>query len=182
MPGENGTFPERIRESFPKRVREARQRANLTQDGLASALQLKGYHVAGKAAVSDWERGRAFPRFGTFLALCEALNQPPAFFFGDAYSERPGPTQEEVLAERVAERVVQHLSARDGPKDIPPSWVDDFLNELDGSEVVREAATVFTVARSNRRGPHELDEVAAGAARRLLERFREYAERRKRAG
>lgn len=110
MVEENGSFPERIRASFPKKVWEARQRANLTQERLAAALQLQGHRVAGKAVVSDWERGRAFPKFGTFLALCEALNQPPSFFFGGDYAGRPGPTQEELIANRVGELVQQLLN------------------------------------------------------------------------
>ncbi len=72
-----------LRRAFGSRVQEARRAARLSQTQLARRLGLRS-----GVAVGDWERGKALPKFETFLRLCEALNQPPAFFI-EGYRERP---------------------------------------------------------------------------------------------
>ncbi len=104
-----GRLTERIRRTLPTRIREARQRAHLSQNEVAYELQRRGRKVSGGAVISDWERGKAFPKFATFLAFCEVVNQPPGFFFGEDYDRRPGPTQEEIIAEKVAKKVATML-------------------------------------------------------------------------
>lgn len=102
------TIPEEFKEQFPARLRIARKLRNLKQEDLAAALQLQGVK-ATKGAVSKWEKAVTLPHMGTFLAICEVLNQPPAFFFDNAYAERPGPTPEEQIAETVIERLMKLL-------------------------------------------------------------------------
>lgn len=72
-----------VRRSFGSRVRAARQQAGLSQAQLARRLGLRS-----AVAVGDWERGKALPKFETFLHLCQALNQPPAYFI-EGYHDRP---------------------------------------------------------------------------------------------
>jgi transcriptional regulator with XRE-family HTH domain len=72
-----------IRRLFGSRVQEARRAVRLSQTQLARRLGLRS-----GVAVGDWERGKALPKFETFLRLCEALNQPPAFFI-EGYHDRP---------------------------------------------------------------------------------------------
>jgi transcriptional regulator with XRE-family HTH domain len=72
-----------LRRAFGRRVHDARRDAGLSQTQLARALGLRS-----GVAVGDWERGKALPKFETFLRLCEAVNQPPAYFI-DGYRDRP---------------------------------------------------------------------------------------------
>jgi len=72
-----------LRRSFGDRVHEARRAACISQAHLAKRLGLRS-----GVAVGDWERGKALPKFATFMRLCEALNQPPAFFI-EGYRDRP---------------------------------------------------------------------------------------------
>ena len=72
-----------LRRAFGRRVHDARRDAGLSQTELARILGLRS-----GVAVGDWERGKALPKFETFLRLCEAVNQPPAFFI-DGYRDRP---------------------------------------------------------------------------------------------
>ena len=72
-----------LRRSFGSRVHEARQAARISQAELAKRLGLRS-----GVAVGDWERGKALPKFETFMRLCEALNQPPAYFI-EGYRDRP---------------------------------------------------------------------------------------------
>jgi transcriptional regulator with XRE-family HTH domain len=72
-----------LRRAFGGRVQEARRAARLSQTQLARRVGLRS-----GVAVGDWERGKALPKFETFLRLCEVLNHPPAFFI-EGYHERP---------------------------------------------------------------------------------------------
>jgi transcriptional regulator with XRE-family HTH domain len=72
-----------LRRAFGRRVHDARRDAGLSQTELARVLGLRS-----GVAVGDWERGKALPKFETFLRLCEAVNQPPAFFI-DGYRDHP---------------------------------------------------------------------------------------------
>ena len=85
--GYNGAMEKRaaaeLRRTFGRRVHDARRDAGLSQMQLAHALGLRS-----GVAVGDWERGKALPKFETFLRLCQAVNQPPAFFI-EGYRDRP---------------------------------------------------------------------------------------------
>ncbi len=72
-----------LRRVFGGRVQEARRAAGLSQTQLARRLGLRS-----GVAVGDWERGKALPKFDTFMHLCDVLNQSPAFFI-EGYRERP---------------------------------------------------------------------------------------------
>src|SRR5579884_3104872 len=72
-----------LRRAFRKRVQQARHAVRLSQTQLARRLGLRS-----GVAVGDWERGKALPKFETFLRLCGAVNRPPAFFI-EGYRERP---------------------------------------------------------------------------------------------
>lgn len=82
-----------VRRSFGRRVREARGAVGLSQARLARALGLRS-----GVAVGDWERGKALPKFETFLRLCEVLNQAPAYFI-EGYRERPRKDPAERMSE-----------------------------------------------------------------------------------
>lgn len=86
------------------RLARARERRNLSQAELAGMVGL-----AGSGSVAGLESGKHFPTMATLLKLSEALNEPVAYFFGDAYAERPGPTPEEQIAETVIERLMKLL-------------------------------------------------------------------------
>ncbi|HEV2283148.1 MAG TPA: helix-turn-helix transcriptional regulator, partial [bacterium] len=51
-----------LRRAFGRRVHDARREAGLSQTELARALGLRS-----GVAVGDWERGKALPKFETFL-------------------------------------------------------------------------------------------------------------------
>jgi transcriptional regulator with XRE-family HTH domain len=84
-----------LRRSFGSRVQEARRAAHVSQAELAKRLGLRS-----GVAVGDWERGKALPKFETFMRLCEALNQPPAFFI-EGYRDRPAKGRIETLQDAV---------------------------------------------------------------------------------
>lgn len=58
--------------SFGARLREARVKRDLTQDGLGKGLGTNG-EDAGKAVVSGWEKDRHFPRADQLVLICEKL-------------------------------------------------------------------------------------------------------------
>src|SRR5437016_4569996 len=84
-----------LRRSFGGRVHEARRGAQMSQVQLAKRLGLRS-----GVAVGDWERGKALPKFETFMRLCEALNQPPAYFI-EGYRDRPQKGRVDTLQDAV---------------------------------------------------------------------------------
>ena len=96
-----------LRRAFGGRVHEARQAAGISQAQLAKRLGLRS-----GVAVGDWERGKALPKFETFMRLCEALNQSPAYFI-EGYRERPAKGRIESIQDAVdtveAKSVQRHL-------------------------------------------------------------------------
>lgn len=96
-----------VRRSFGGRVYEARQAARISQAQLAKRLGLRS-----GVAVGDWERGKALPKFETFLRLCEALNQSPAFFI-EGYRDRPVKGCIETIQE-----AVEGLEAKSGQRHL----------------------------------------------------------------
>lgn len=69
----------RIRETFAKRLADARAEADLTQAELAELIRV------GPMIVSRWERGAALPSSRNLAALSLALNKAPSYFLGSAY-------------------------------------------------------------------------------------------------
>lgn len=114
----NGGLRERVRAAFSGRVQRARKIAGLTQGQIAAELQRSGLSAANGGVVSDWERGKAFPRFDTFLALCEITNQPPAFFFEEDYAKTPRPNDRIITKadlDAAVESVVARVASGRGP-------------------------------------------------------------------
>lgn len=60
----------------PERLKEAREKAGLTQEQVAIELEL-----SGKSAVSNFERGYAAPRHGKLMQLATLYGVPVDFFF-----------------------------------------------------------------------------------------------------
>lgn len=58
--------------SFGVRLREARVKKDLTQEGLGKGLGTNG-DDAGKAVVSGWEKDRHFPRADQLAMICDKL-------------------------------------------------------------------------------------------------------------
>ena len=188
-----------LRRAFGRRVHDARRGAGLSQTELARVLGLRS-----GVAVGDWERGKALPKFETFLRLCEAVNQPPAFFI-DGYHDRPVKDPVDRLREtfegadaKAAQRHLEllhrleHLPVEVG-RGIAPEELRSALESLKFEEAAETATT--RLAASGRRadpgGPparalDETREAAAQEAFRLgweaaLGALREWLHRRARA-
>jgi transcriptional regulator with XRE-family HTH domain len=129
-----GRFLAEVRKTFGLRVHEARAAAGLSQRELSHLLGLRS-----AVAVGDWERGKAFPKFETFLRLCEVLNQPPAYFL-EGYAEPPAASDPAAAFERLEQRLHQrHLELlhrlEQLPAEIsgcvPPDEIVRFLDAMD---------------------------------------------------
>ena len=136
-----------LRRSFGSRVYEARQAARISQAQLAKRLGLRS-----GVAVGDWERGKALPKFETFMRLCEALNQSPAYFI-EGYRERPAkgriesiPDAVEALESKAAQRHLELLHRMEHlPVEIGRSIAPEELRvALERMRVEDLAATVET--------------------------------------
>lgn len=123
-----------VRKTFGLRVHEARLAAGLSQRQLAQALGLRSAVAAG-----DWERGKSFPKFETFLRLCEVLNRPPAYFL-EGYALPPAESDPAIALERLEQRAHQrHLELlhrlEQLPAEIsgcvPPDEIARFLDTMD---------------------------------------------------
>lgn len=55
------------RKFSPKRLRKMRERAKMSQEAMAFAID------ASQRAVSDWERGKHVPNEESLRAICKAL-------------------------------------------------------------------------------------------------------------
>ncbi|MCS7234814.1 MAG: helix-turn-helix transcriptional regulator [Armatimonadota bacterium] len=158
-----------VRKSFGLRVHEARTAAGLSQRELARALGLRS-----AVAVGDWERGKGFPRFETFLRLCEVLNQPPAFFL-EGYAEPPSRDDPLQAIERLEQRMQQrHLELlhrlEQLPAEVsgcvPPDEVIRFLDSMDfEQDVLPKLPLDVRGALRARKLPPGLEEAAYGIAR-----------------
>jgi transcriptional regulator with XRE-family HTH domain len=193
-----------LRRAFGRRVHDARRDAGLSQTELARALGLRS-----GVAVGDWERGKALPKFETFLRLCEAVNQPPAFFI-DGYRDRPVKDPVDRLRETFegadAKAVQRHLELLHRLEHLPvevgrgiaPEELRSALEQLRSEEAAETAKARLTAAgrradpagRESGLSPRPLDEsreAAAQEAFRLgwdaaLGALREWLHRRARAG
>jgi len=179
-----------LRRAFGRRVHDARRDAGLSQTELARVLGLRS-----GVAVGDWERGKALPKFETFLRLCEAVNQPPAFFI-DGYHDRPVKDPVDRLREtfegadvKAAQRHLEllhrleHLPVEVG-RGIAPEELRSALEQLRFEEAAETAKARFAAAgrRADPGGPpaRALDETqeafrlgweaALGALREWLHR------------
>jgi len=73
-------------DTFPQRLRYARERARLSQGEVARLLGVK------RQTVGNWEAGLARPRAGLIPLLAEILNTTAAYLFGE--SDDPSPASE----------------------------------------------------------------------------------------
>jgi transcriptional regulator with XRE-family HTH domain len=188
-----------LRRAFGRRVHDARRDAGLSQTELARVLGLRS-----GVAVGDWERGKALPKFETFLRLCEAVNQPPAFFI-DGYRDKPVKDPVDRLREtfegadaKAAQRHLEllhrleHLPVEVG-RGIAPEELRSALEQLRFEEAAETAKTRLAAAgrRADSGGPSarpldESREAAAQEAFRLgweaaLSALRDWLHRRARA-
>lgn len=164
-----GRLVAEVRKSFGLRVLEARTAVGLSQRELARALGLRS-----AVAVGDWERGKAFPKFETFLRLCEVLNRPPAFFL-EGYVEAPRDDDPLQALERVEQRMQQrHLELlhrlEQLPAEVsgclPPDEVARFLDSMDFErDVLPHLPLDVRGALRARKLPPSLEEAAYGIAR-----------------
>jgi transcriptional regulator with XRE-family HTH domain len=162
-----------LRRAFGKRVQEARHATRLSQAQLARQLGLRS-----GVAVGDWERGKALPKFETFLRLCEALNQPPAFFI-EGYRDRPqkDPAQMlqqslEAIEHRGAQRHLEllhrleHLPVEVG-RSIAPEELRAALERMRFEDAAPVAEARLRAALSHRRGGGDEDAERAVAREAL---------------
>jgi len=164
-----GKLVAQVRSSFGLRVHEARAAAGLSQRELARALGLRS-----AVAVGDWERGKAFPKFETFLRLCEVLNRPPAFFL-EGYTASPGDDDPREALERLEQRMQQrHLELlhrlEQLPAEVsgclPPEDVVRFLDSMDFErDVLPKLPLDISGALRARKLLSEFEEAAYGIAR-----------------
>src|SRR5215470_6700798 len=164
-----------LRRAFGRRVHDARRDAGLSQTELARVLGLRS-----GVAVGDWERGKALPKFETFLRLCEAVNQSPAFFI-DGYRDRPVKDPVDRLREtfegadaKAAQRHLEllhrleHLPVEVG-RGIAPEELRSALEQLRLEEGAETAKTRLAAAgrRADSGGPpvRPLDESREAAAK-----------------
>ncbi len=152
-----------LRHAFGSRVQEARRAAGLSQTHLAKRLGLRS-----GVAVGDWERGKALPKFETFMRLCDALNQPPAFFI-EGYRERPrkDPAQQvqdalEGIETRAAQRHLEllhrleHLPVEVG-RSIAPEELRAALERMRFEDAAPVAEARLRAALRHRRGGGDED-------------------------
>jgi transcriptional regulator with XRE-family HTH domain len=152
-----------LRRSFGGRVHEARQAAGISQAHLAKRLGLRS-----GVAVGDWERGKALPKFETFMRLCEALNQPPAYFI-EGYRERPFKGRVETIqdavdvvetksAQRHLELIhrLEHLPVEIG-RSIAPEELRAALERMRVEDLAATAETRLGGAAPQRLGSREDD-------------------------
>ena len=64
---------------FAKRLRDARLRAKLTQEGLAAAAGFDEFSAS--ARLSQYETGKHVPRFEIALQLAKAMDIPVEYFY-----------------------------------------------------------------------------------------------------
>ncbi len=162
-----------LRRAFGSRVQEARRGAGLSQTQLAKRLGLRS-----GVAVGDWERGKALPKFETFLRLCEALNQPPAFFI-EGYREHPrkDPAQQvqdalEAGDAKAAQRHLEllhrleHLPVEVG-RSIAPEELRSALERMRFEDAAPVAEARLRAALRHRRGGGDEDAEQAVAREAL---------------
>jgi transcriptional regulator with XRE-family HTH domain len=164
-----GKLVAQVRSTFGLRVHEARAAASLSQRELARTLGLRS-----AVAVGDWERGKAFPKFETFLRLCEVLNKPPAFFL-EGYAASPRGDDPLEALERLEQRMQQrHLELlhrlEQLPAEVsgclPPEEVARFLDSMDFErDVLPNLPLDIPGALRARKLPSGFEEAAYGIAR-----------------
>jgi transcriptional regulator with XRE-family HTH domain len=66
---------------FSKRLKQARERAGLTQHQLGVLANLDEEHAGAK--MNQYEKGVHIPKFPRLKDLATALNVPPAYFYAD---------------------------------------------------------------------------------------------------
>jgi transcriptional regulator with XRE-family HTH domain len=81
-----------ILEFFGKRLRSARQAANLSQKSLAKRLHIK------QDAISNYERGKVAPDIFRVFSLAQALSVNVGYFFPDEHLQNLSKEDREILA------------------------------------------------------------------------------------
>ncbi len=83
------SFKDNVREQIAANIAKARKSKGLSQQDLASAVD-----VAGASTVSSWERGYNAPDIETLVKICEVLEVPIKKMFGqeEGGGEAPGIT------------------------------------------------------------------------------------------
>ncbi len=178
--------------TFGLRVHEARTAAGLSQRALARLLNLRS-----AVAVGDWERGKAFPKFLTFLRMCEVLNRPPAYFL-EGYTDAPVQEGTVEALERLEAKLHQrHLELIHRLEQLPAEITgcvppDEILAVLEGMDFERDVLPHLPLdlrgALRARKLPAEFEEAAYSIARNAAwhawevtrEVLREWVRRRKR--
>ena len=64
---------------FARRLREARKRADLTQEGLAAAAGIDEFSAS--ARISQYETGKHIPQYGIARNLAKALRVPVEYLY-----------------------------------------------------------------------------------------------------
>ncbi|MDR7415810.1 MAG: helix-turn-helix domain-containing protein [Armatimonadota bacterium] len=164
-----GRLVSEVLRTFGLRVHEARTSAGLSQRALARLLGLRS-----AVAVGDWERQKAFPKFLTFLRLCEVLNRPPAYFL-EGYTEAPAQEGTVEALERLEAKLHQrHLELihrlEQLPAEIsgciPPDEILSFLEKMDFErDVLPHLPLDLRGALRARKLPPEFEEAAYSIAR-----------------
>ncbi|MDR5683621.1 MAG: helix-turn-helix transcriptional regulator [Armatimonadota bacterium] len=158
-----------VRRTFGLRVHEARVAAGLSQRDLSRLLALRS-----AVAVGDWERGKAFPKFETFLRLCEVLNRPPAYFL-EGYAEPPAESDPVAALERLEQRLHhRHLELLHRLEQLPAEISgcvppDEIVRFLDGMDFERDVLPALPLdirgALRTRKIPPVLEETTYSVAR-----------------
>lgn len=116
-------------------------RRNLTHEGLALALDDVGVKRS-REAITAWVAGRGEPDLDLLPKVAQALKVPIADLI-EGYHDQPGPTPEEVMAEKVAARVVDLLREQNGAGDSSSGWVEEFLRQINIQRAIEAAATAI---------------------------------------
>lgn len=128
--------PHALRLRFGRNLERLRVRANYTKTALARRVGVT------RQTIDNWEGGDV-PPFENLLALMDALPASLQDLFGDAYTDRPGPTQEELIAGRVME-LVRELLDGSLPKQGGGNSIGALMASIDEQTINRLAELLAT--------------------------------------
>ncbi|MBQ9306755.1 MAG: LexA family transcriptional regulator [Clostridia bacterium] len=131
------------RARFGEVIRQARQKANLSQQQLGALLYLEQYHI------TNWETGRTQPGLEDIANLCLLLDLPPEAFFPVSPS-----ADADILpqSDRQAIALYRHLTPHD--RAILASLMEGMLSSAE-ARLRRRCLTDFVTLVRNARGPRE---------------------------
>ncbi len=165
-------------QAFARNLARIRKGKNLRKSELARRAGVT------RQIVDKWERGQGNPALSSIGALCEGLNVPLSELLGEAWSHKPRPGPEELIAEKVADRVGIILG-KHPELQYPETWISEFLGTLRYDEV---AKILTSAPPASTRGPRRermqkaiskldpatIEAIVRHAARQILERFVAY--------